>query len=145
MEKRLKEIEQKLGNVEFVIGRVTNSGQAAELMKKAGDDAPVLAINARIFSLTRVYKPILDSGRPLAVFSVPASGHDWMYPFRWQEEGKPVTMFTSSDYCELERAARLLRVIPLMKNSRVLVFTPLRGTRPSCSAEKVKVQSRRWG
>jgi L-fucose isomerase-like protein len=53
-----------------------------------------------------------------------------------------MTMFTSSDYAELEHAARVLRVIPLMKNSRLLVFLPLRGTPPACSAEEIK---RRFG
>ena len=74
----------------------------------------------------------------MAVFAPPASGHDWMYPFQWRREGKPVTMFTSSDYGELERAARLLRVIPFLRHSRVLVFMPLRGTPPACSPEEIK-------
>ena len=134
----LKGVEKKLGNVEFVVGRANSAAKAIELMNKAGDDAPVLAVNLHIGGLLGVSKPILASGRPLAVFSAPASGHDWMYPFRWRNEGKPVTMFTSSDYAELERAARLLRVIPLMKQSRILVFTPLRGTPDACSAEKIK-------
>ena len=63
-----------------------------------------------------------------------------MYPYRWREEGKPVTMFTSSDYAELERAARLLRVIPLLKHSRVAVFQPLRGTPTACDAKEIKAR-----
>jgi hypothetical protein len=140
MQKYLTEVEQKLGNVEFVVGRASTPNEAVALMQQAGDEAPVLAINMCIGGLLRVSKPILDSGRPLAVFSTPASGHDWMYPFRWRQEGKPVTMFTSSDYGELERAARLLRVIPLMRHSRVLVFTPLRGTPPACKPEEIKAR-----
>jgi len=138
MQQRLKEVEKKLGNVEFVVGRAGTPKQASALMKKAGDEAPVLAVNLRIGGLLRVSKPILDSKRPLAVFSAPASGHDWMYPFRWRKEGKPVTMFTSSDYAELERAARLLRAIPLLRHSRVIVFDPLRGTPPACKPEEIK-------
>jgi hypothetical protein len=133
-------VERKLGNVEFVVGRASTPDQAAALMKQAGPEAPVLAISLCIGGLLRVSAPILESGRPLAVFSPPASGHDWMYPYRWRQEGKPVTMFTSSDYAELEHAARLLRVIPLLRHSRVIVFTPLRGTPPACSAEKIKSQ-----
>jgi hypothetical protein len=45
MQQRLTEIEKKLGNVEFVVGRAAQPEQAAELMKRAGDGAPVLAIN----------------------------------------------------------------------------------------------------
>jgi hypothetical protein len=138
MRKRLADVEKKLGNVEFVSGVAGTPDEAAALMKEAGDEAPVLAINLTISGLLKVSPPILESGRPMAVYSAPASGHDWMYPFRWREEGKPVTMFTSSDYGELERAARLLRAIPLLRHSRVAVFLPLRGTPPACSPEEVK-------
>ncbi|MBN2292562.1 MAG: twin-arginine translocation signal domain-containing protein, partial [Pirellulales bacterium] len=140
MQKRLAEIEKKLGNVEFVVGRAATPQQAAALLKKAGDGAPILAINMQIGGLLRISKPLLDSARPLVVFSLPASGHDWMYPFRWQKDGKPVTMLTSSDYGELERAARLLRVIPLMNHSRVAVFTPMQGTTAACTPDKVKAR-----
>ncbi|MHC4179259.1 MAG: hypothetical protein ACYSWU_17235, partial [Planctomycetota bacterium] len=125
MQRHLKKVEKKLGNVEFVVGRASAPAEAVALMKQAGDGAPVLAVNLCIGGLLRVSQPILESGRPLAVFSTPASGHDWMYPFRWRQDGKPVTMFTSSDYDELERAARLLRVIPLLRHSRVIVFHPM--------------------
>ena len=138
MRQHLKAVEKKLGNVEFVTGRAATPEQAATLMKQAGDEAPVLAVNLRIGGLLRVSKPILESGRPLAVYSAPASGHDWMYPFRWRQDGKPVTMFTSSDYGELERAARLLRVMPLLRHSRVLAFLPLRGTPSACSPKEIK-------
>jgi len=138
MQEHLKQVEKKLGNVEFVVGRANTANEAAALMKQAGDEAPVLAVNLCIGGLLRVSGPILESGRPLAVFSAPASGHDWMYPFRWRQEGKPVTMFTSSSYEELERAARLLRVIPLLRHSRALVFLPLRGTPAARSPEEIK-------
>lgn len=138
MTKRLKEAEKNLGNVEFVVGRATRPEEAQRLMNEAGEGAPILAINLCIRGVLNVSPPILESGRPLAVFSAPASGHDWMYPFQWRREGKPVTMFTSSDLDELEHAARLLRVIPLMQHSRILVFQPLRGTQLACSQEEVK-------
>ncbi len=138
MRQRLDEIEKKLGNVEFVVGAASTVEQAMALMKRAGEQAPVLAVNLCIGGLLRISPPILESGRPLAVFSTPASGHDWMYPFRWRQEGKPVTLLSSSDYGELERAARLLRVIPLLGHSRVIVFEPLRGTPPACSPQEIK-------
>ncbi len=138
MRQNLAEIERKLGNVEFVIGTAATPEQAVALMNQAGGRAPVLAVNLCIGGLLKISPPILESGRPLAVFSAPASGHDWMYPFRWRKEGKPVTLLTSSDYGELEHAARLLRVIPLLQHSRVIVFEPLRGTPPACSPEKIK-------
>jgi len=49
-----------------------------------------------------------------------------------------VTLFNSSDYDELERTASLLRVIPLLSRSRVLVSPPFKGTSESYTPEKVK-------
>ena len=138
MQEHLKKVEKKLGNVEFTMGKASNEAEAKKLMEQAGPDAPILAVITSFFELMRMNTVIKESGRPMAVFAQPASGHSWMYPYRWQKEGQAVTMFTSSDYVELENAARVLRVIPLMKKSRILVFTPLRGTPPACSPEEIK-------
>ena len=135
---RLAEAEKKLGNVELVVGDSNSPEETAALLEKAGPGAPVLAINLMCFSLTRVAQPILDQKRPTIVFSLPASGHDWMYPHRWQRRGHPVTLFPTSDYGELERALRLLRVVPRMRSARILLFPPARGTAPAQSAEGVK-------
>ncbi|MGQ9589652.1 MAG: hypothetical protein ACUVYA_05075 [Planctomycetota bacterium] len=135
---RLAEAEKKLGNVELVVGDSNSPEETAALLEKAGPGAPVLAVNLMCFSLTRVAQPILDERRPTIVFSLPASGHDWMYPHRWQRRGHPVTLFPTSDYGELERALRLLRVIPRMRSARILLFPPARGTAPAQSADGVK-------
>ncbi|NQT17980.1 MAG: hypothetical protein HQ582_34835, partial [Planctomycetes bacterium] len=107
-------------------------------LEKAGPGAPVLAINVQNFALKRVVAPILDGGHPMAFFSLPASGHDWMYAHRWRRAGQRVALFPSSDYDELERALRLLRVIPMMRQTRILLFPPARGTAAACSPEEVK-------
>ncbi len=138
MKQRLAAIEKKLGNVEFVVGQAATHEQTAALMAQAGPDAPVLAINLSIRGLLNAITPVLDAGRPLAVYSVPATGHDWMYPYRWQREGKPVTLMASSDESELERAASLLRVVPMMRRSRVLIMPPMCGTTASCDLEQIK-------
>lgn len=138
MQNYLKEVETKLGNVEFVVGRSNSPEQTVQILQQAGDEAPVLAINLCIGGLLRATKPILETNRPMAVYSAPASGHDWMYPFRWRQEGKPVTLMASSDRAELERAARVLRVIPLMRHSRIVAFVPLQGTTAACQPEKIK-------
>ncbi|MHC4398550.1 MAG: hypothetical protein ACYTG0_02610 [Planctomycetota bacterium] len=138
MKARLTEAEKKLGNVELVVGQSRSPQETATLLEKAGPEAPVLAINVQNFAMTRVAAPILDAGRPLAVFSLPASGHDWMYPPRWRREGHRVALLASSDYDELERALRLLRVIPMMRRTRILLFPPARGTKEACSPEEVK-------
>lgn len=138
MKARLAEAEKKLGNIELVLGESRTPDETKALLDKAGPDAPVLAINVQNFSLTRVATPILDAGRPMAIFALPASGHDWMYAPRWLRQGHRVALLTSSDLGELERALRLLRVIPMMKRTRIVLFPPAQGTKPACSPEEVK-------
>jgi len=138
MKARLTEAEKKLGNVELFVGHSRSPQETGALLEKAGPDAPVLAINVQNFALMRVVAPILDAGRALAVFSLPASGHDWMYAPRWHRKGHRVALLASSEYDELERALRLLRVIPMMRRSRILLFPPARGTKPACSPDEVK-------
>jgi hypothetical protein len=138
MKARLLEAEKKLANVELLVGQSRSPQETEKLLEKAGPEAPVLAINVQNFAMTRVMGPVLDSGRPLAVFSLPASGHDWMYAPRWLRQGHRVALLASSDYDELERALRLLRVIPMMRRTRILLFPPARGTQPACSPEEIK-------
>lgn len=143
--KRLEQAEKNLGNVEFVIGQATNAEQTTQLLDKAGPDAPVLAVSADIFGLSNfnrenaVVPTVFKQGRPVAVFHLPViGGHDWCLVKPWREEGQRITLFNSSDYDDLERAASLLRVIPLLRRSRVLVSPPFKGTPESYTPEKVK-------
>lgn len=135
---RLTRAEKELGNIELVIGESNDAQQTAALLDKAGPGAPVLAINVRNFALTRVVKPVLDGAHPMLMFSLPASGHDWMYAPRWHRQGHRVTLLPTSDYDELERALRLLRVVPMMKQTRILLFPPARGTAPAQSPDEIK-------
>ena len=137
--KRLARAEKNLGNVEFVIGQATNAEQTVQLLEKAGPDAPVLVVPADIFGPRAVTPTIFQQGRPTAVFHIPIiGGHDWCLVNPWREEGHRITLFDSSDYDELERAASLLRVIPLLRRSRVLVSPPFKGTPEAYTPEKVK-------
>jgi len=137
--KRLAEAEKNLGNVEFVTGRATTPEEAARLLEKAGPDAPVLAISASIFGLSRVIPVVFEQRRPAAVFHLPViGGHDWCLVPRWLEEGHRITLFNTTDFGDIERAASLLRVLPLMRRSRVLVSPPFKGTPESFDPEKVK-------
>ncbi len=138
MKDKLAEVEQKLGNVELVMGEARTVEEVQALLNGVGPDAPVLAINVQCFSLKVIAEPVLKEGRPMAVFVLPASGHDWMYVPRWRRAGHRVSLFASSDLGELERAVRLLRVIPMMKQSRILLLPPAQGTQPARTPEEVK-------
>ena len=138
MKARLAEAEKNLGNIELIIGESRSPEETVALLEKAGPNAPVLAINVQNFAMTRVIQPVLDAGRAMAVFSLPASGHDWMYAPRWRRAGHRVALFTSSDYNELEHALSLLRVVPMMQQTRILLFPPAQGTTAACNPEEVK-------
>jgi hypothetical protein len=140
MKDRLAQAERDLGNIELIIGNSSSNEETAALLKQAGPKTPVLAINLNIFSLTSVVTPILEGRHPMIVFSLPASGHDWMYAHRWQRQGHRVSLFPTSDYDELERALRLLRVIPMMQQTRILLFPPARGTTPAQSPNEIKTR-----
>ena len=136
---RLAEAEKNLGNVEFVIGQAANAEQAAQLLEQAGPDAPVLAISGDIFGPAQVMPAIFEQQRPVALFHLPVvGGHDWCLVKPWRDKGNRITSFNTTDYNDLERAAALLRVIPLLKRSRVLVSPPFKGTPESFAADKVK-------
>ncbi len=139
MRDRLVEAEKNLGNVEFVVGQANNAEQAVQLLEKAGPDAPVLAISAHIFGPSRVMPVIFEQHRPVAMFHLPVvGGHDWCLVKPWRDEGRRITLFNSTDYNELERAAALLRVAPMLRRSRVLVSPPFKGTPESHAPDKVK-------
>ena len=145
--KRLAEAEANLGNVEFVIGQARTAEETARLLEKAGPDAPVLAVSADIFGLSNfnrenaVMPTVFKQGRPAAVFHLPVvGGHDWCLVKPWRDEGHRITLFNTSDYNELERAAALLRVIPLLRQSRVLCSPPFKGTPESYAPDQVKAR-----
>lgn len=136
---RLAAAEKNLGNVEFVVGQANNAEQAAPLLEQAGPDAPVLAISAHIFGPASVLPAVFAQHRPVALFHLPVvGGHDWCLVKPWRDEGQRITLFNSTDYDELERAAALLRVGPLLRRSRVLVSPPFKGTPESYAPEMVK-------
>jgi len=145
VKKRLAKAQKNLGNVEFVIGHATTAEETARLLEKAGPDAPVLVTAAHIFGLSNfnrddaVMPTVFKQGRPAAVFHIPIlSGHDWCLVQPWRQQGNRITLFSSSDYDDLERAAALLRVIPLLRRSRVLVSPPFKGTPASHAPDQVK-------
>ena len=96
MKSRLAQAEKELVNIELLIGESRSAEETAALLEKAGPKTPVLAINVENFALTRVVQPVLDGAHPLLVFSLPASGHDWMYAHRWRRAGHRVTLFLTA-------------------------------------------------
>jgi len=132
-------VETRLGDVKFVGGElIPNTVPAAmEVAAKVKDADAAILVHLSFGSGEPLLK-LVEAGRPTAIFSQPFSGHDWMYVPRWQKAGKRVILSASSHYDDLERAAALLRVPVRMRQSRIIVVGPARGTPSACSAEQVK-------
>lgn len=139
----LANVEYKLGDVKFIGGDMVPEVEVEKVLPKLAEADAVLLFHlcghggdAPLEAMTK----IVDVGLPTAVFSQPFSGHGWMYFPAWQKQGKRVILLPSSDWGELDNAARLLRVRPNMARTRILVIRGPVGSTAACSAEQVKTR-----
>lgn len=132
-------VEKRLGDVKFVGGELipNRTPQAAKAAAQLGDADAVLLVHLS-FGNADPFLEFVKTGRPVALFSQPFSGHDWMYVPEWQKEGKRIILAASSDYGDIDRLVALLRVPVRMRQTRILLVGPAAGTEPARSAELVK-------
>jgi len=134
-------VERKLGNVKFIGGQVIPPARVDSIIPKLQDADGVL-----LFHLSghgggapkAAMDRIIDVGLPTAVFSQPFSGHGWMYFPQWQKAGKKVVLMPTSDWSEIEKVVRLMRVGPHMRQTRIIVVKGPVGTKAACSAGQIK-------
>lgn len=138
-EQYFADMEAKLGDVKFVGGDLIPPAQVDQLAEKVRDaDALMLIHLSGHGGDAPVLGKLIDVGLPTVLFSQPFSGHGWMYFPQWHKQGKKVVLLPSSDWTELDRAVRLLRVPAWMKRSRIIAWGPPQGTAEACSADQVK-------
>ena len=134
----LAKLEGKL-NVKFVGGELLPPAKLAEVAAKAkGADGLLLFHLSGHGGGAPALGRLIDLGLPTALFSQPFSGHGWMYFPQWQKAGKKVVLLPTSDWSELDQVVGLMRVGPLMRQTRILQVGPPRGTAAACSVEQVK-------
>jgi hypothetical protein len=135
----LEGVQARLGDVQFVGHQLipNRTPEASQLAGKLGDAEAVLIVHLA-FGSAEPMRAFVDTGRPVAIFSQPFSGHDWMYIPQWQREGRRVILIPSSDWADLGRAAALLRVPARMRASRIMLVGPAAGTAAACSADRVR-------
>lgn len=138
-EQFLSSVSERLGDVEFV-GRelIPNRTDAAAGVAESAARADAVLIVHLAFGSGEPMRKFVDTGLPVAIFSQPFSGHDWMYIPRWQREGRKVAVIPSSDYRDLERAVALLRVPVRMRQTRILLVGSAAGTRAAQSADGIR-------
>jgi len=140
-EKYLAKLERQLGDVKFVGGELVPPAAATKILTRLDDADGIL-----LFHLSghgggapaQAMGQLIDAGLPTAVFSQPFSGHGWMYFPQWQKAGKKVVLLPTSDWCEIDRIAALMRVAPRLRQTRIIVVGNPRGTEAACSAQEVK-------
>jgi ornithine carbamoyltransferase len=141
---RLEAISKKFGDVEFVGGDLIKNNPTATneiLPKIAEQKADAILIVHLAFGGSAPFAILESTGLPVAIYSQPFSGHDWMYVPAMQRAGKRIVMSPSHNIDEVERLVGILRVPVRMKNSKlVMVGNPgcAAGTQASRDYAKVK-------
>jgi hypothetical protein len=128
----LRQVQTTLGDVEFVGGDLipNRATAAAELLPKITDSkAEAILVIHLSFGDSSPFKIFADSGKPVAIYSQPFSGHDWMYVPRLQQAGARLIMAPSRDLAEIDRLTALLRVPVRMKQSKIILMGE-----PGCAA-----------
>lgn len=140
----LAQVQTTLGDVQFVGGDlIPNDAQAAaDLLPKIDESqAQAILVMHLSFGNAAPFKVLAESGRPVAVYSQPFSGHDWMYVPRLQQQGLKLILSPSRDLSEIDRLVALLRVPARMKQSKIiLVGNPgcAAGTSAACDFDQVR-------
>ena len=139
----MAQVQTTLGDVQFVGGDlIPNDAQAAaDLLPKIDESqAQAILVMHLSFGNAAPFKVLAESGRPVAVYSQPFSGHDWMYVPRLQQQGLKLILAPLRDLSEIDRLVALLRV-PRMKQSKIiLVGNPgcAAGTAAACDFDQVR-------
>ncbi len=135
----LEGVRQRLGDVVFTGGQLIPNSLAAaeEEAAKVGDADAVLVVHLS-FGNGDPLAAFTKTGLPVAVYSQPFSGHDWMYAPRWRKAGLRIILAPSSAMTELDRLAALLRVPARMKQTKIVLVGRPQGTPDACAADKVK-------
>ncbi len=128
----LAKLRERMGDVAFVGSDLipNNAKAAADLVQKFDTISPdaILVIHLS-FGDASPFKVFAQTGKPVAIYSQPFSGHDWMYIPRLQKQGLRLIMAPSRDLSEIDRLVALLRVPSRMQQSKIILIG-----NPGCAA-----------
>ncbi|MGC8989929.1 MAG: hypothetical protein ACP5MD_07395 [Verrucomicrobiia bacterium] len=127
LEAEVRKFEEQFGrlgsqfaDVEFVdAGLVSADQQLGAAKEKLKDVDGILAIHLTLGTGQRI-KSLLELNRPIMMFTLPYSGHEWHIVAALQREGKPIEVLPSSDYADLAVAVRPFRAIRRLRDTRIL-------------------------
>jgi len=135
----LQGVQERLGDVVFTGGRLipNRMAEAEQEAATVGDADAVLVIHLS-FGNGDPLAAFTKIGLPVAVYSQPFSGHDWMYAPRWRKAGMCILLAPSSAMSELDRLAALLRVPARMRQTKIVLVGNAQGTPDACNADLVR-------
>ncbi|MGL6193523.1 MAG: hypothetical protein ACRC2T_01730, partial [Thermoguttaceae bacterium] len=128
----LDSVKKNLGDVEFIGGDLilNNVQQAQNLIPKIQEQkADAILVIHLAFGDATPFATLASTGLPVAIYSQPFSGHDWMYVPQMQRAGAKIIMSPSRDISEIQRLVSILRVPSRMKQSKLLLVG-----NPGCAA-----------
>jgi hypothetical protein len=138
-ERYFAELEQKIGGLKFIGGDLIPPSNVDDLANKVREADALLLIHLSAHGGDApVLGKLIDVGLPTVLFSQPFSGHGWMYFPQWHKQGKKVVLLPTSDWKELDRAVRLLRVPSCLKQTRIIAWGDPQGTVAACAAAQIK-------
>ncbi len=138
-EKKLTEIQNRLGDVRFVGGELVQTKEEATRVAAGLRDADGVLLFHLSINMLNPMQILVDANLPTVIFSQPFSGHEWMFINRWRKAGRKVALLATSDYGEIEKAVAVLRVPAQMRQSRILAIPgPLDGSAPARDYQKIK-------
>ena len=119
-ETELARLGPALADVEFVeAGLVRDDPQLAAAKQKFQDVDGILALHLSM-GVTHQLESLFELNRPIVLFSLPYTGHEWHVVASWQRLGKPIDVFPTSRYDDIPTAIRPFRAIHRLKEARVL-------------------------
>jgi hypothetical protein len=138
MDNYLQDLEKKLGDVQFVGGETIPKVDVEQVAARAAsaDGMVLIWLSGHGGDYATLEKLSFGVDKPAVSFFQPFSGHGWMWHQQWKN--RKVVLLSTTDWRELEEAVSLLRVPPLMKQTRILAVNGPRGTKAACSSEEVR-------
>lgn len=108
-EQNLARLGKGLADVEFIEGGlIENDQQLAEAKEKFRDADGILAIHLTM-GIGGQLQSLMELGKPIVLFALPYSGHEWHTIASWQRQGKLIEVFPTSKHEDVLIALRPFR------------------------------------
>lgn len=124
IEAQLAELEKRYpGKVRFTGGEtILNAQDMDAWLAKPDESDAVLAFPMVTITYPHL-KRLVETNRPVLMFSVPYNGHDWAHGAAFMQKGARLQLIASSDLTALDPYIPLVRAIHHLKNSKVLLVS----------------------